>query len=73
MWTSREILGIKLTKQLLFLEPEAMRVRGIIVLVKFNQLVKNIKTKQLKLVKARLKSFFAAKKSALFATSVYNI
>ena len=47
-------------------DSEAMRARGIIVLVKSNQLVKNIETKQLKLVK---KSFFAANKSALFATS----
>ena len=36
------------------IDSEAMRVRGIIVLVKSNQLVKNIETKQLKLVKARL-------------------
>ena len=36
------------------IDSEAMRARGIIVLVKSNQLVKNIETKQLKLVKARL-------------------
>ena len=48
---------------------EAIRARGIIVLVKSNQLVRNIEAKQLKLVKVRLKSFFAAKKLALFATS----
>ena len=29
------------------IDSEAMRVRGIIVFVKFNQLVKNIETKQL--------------------------
>ena len=45
---------------------EAMRARGIIVLVKSNYLVKNIETKQLK---ARLQSFFAAKNPALFAAS----
>ena len=32
----------------------AMRARGLTVLVKSNQLVKNIETKQLKLVKSRL-------------------
>ena len=32
-------------------DSEAMRARGIIVLVKSNQLVKNIETKQLKLAK----------------------
>ena len=36
------------------IDSEAMSVREIIVLVKSNQLVKNIETKQLKLVKARL-------------------
>ena len=36
------------------IDSEAMKARGIIVLVKSNQLVKNIETKQLKLVKARL-------------------
>ena len=51
------------------IDSEAMRVRGIIVLVKSNQLVKNIETKQLKLVKARLQAFFATKKPALCATS----
>ena len=45
---------------------EAMRARGIIVLVKSNYLVKYIETKKPKLVK---KSFLAANKSALFATS----
>ena len=50
-------------------EAEAMKARGIIVLVKSNWLVENIQTKQLKLVKARLLSFFAVKKPALFATS----
>ena len=50
----------------LAIDSEAMRVRGIIVLVKSNQLVNNIETKQLK---ARLKSFFPAKNPALFATS----
>ena len=33
------------------IDPEAMRARGIIVLVKSNKLVKNIETKQLKLAK----------------------
>ena len=37
--------------------------------IKSNQLVKNIETKQLLLVTATLKSFFATKKPALFATS----
>ena len=36
------------------LSSEAMRARGIIVLAKSNQLVKNIETKQLSQVKARL-------------------
>ena len=41
--------------QQLFLEPEAMKARGIIVLVKPNKLVKkNIETKHLALVKVRL-------------------
>ena len=51
------------------IDSAAMRARGTIVLVKSNWLVKNIETKQLKLAKARLQSFFAAKKPALFATS----
>ena len=51
------------------IDSEAMKARGIIVLVKSNLLVENIQTKQLKLVKARLLSFFAVKKPALFATS----
>ena len=33
------------------IDSEAMRARGLIVSVKSNQLVKNIRTKQLKLVK----------------------
>ena len=36
------------------IDSEAMRARGIIVLVKSNYLVKNVETKQLKLVKARI-------------------
>ena len=51
-------------------DSKAMRARGIIVLVKSNQLVKNIETKQLQLVK---KSFFAANKSALSLPVGYNI
>ena len=51
------------------IDSEAMRARGIIVLVKSNWLVKNIENKKFLLVKARLSSFFAAKKTALFATS----
>ena len=51
------------------IDSEAMRARGITVLVKTKQLVKNIDTKQLLPVKFRLKPFFAAKKPALFATS----
>ena len=51
------------------IDAEAMMVRGITVLVKSNQMVKNIETKQIQLVKARLSSFFAAKKPVLFATS----
>ena len=47
-------------------DSEVMRASRIIVLVKSNQLVKISK---LQLVKARLKSFFAVKKPALFATS----
>ena len=56
------------------IDSEAMRARGIIVLVKI-QLVgqKNIDTKHLSLGKARLESFFAAKTlktwPALFASS----
>ena len=46
-------------------DSEAMRASRIIVLVKSNQLVKISK---LQLVKARLKSFFAVKKPALFST-----
>ena len=50
------------------IDSEAMRARRIIIIVlaKSNYLVKNNETKQLK---ARLKSFFAAKNPALFATS----
>ena len=51
--------------ELIAIDSEAMRARGIIFLVKSNELVKNIETKQLK---ARLKSFFAAKNPVLFAT-----
>ena len=52
------------------IDSDAMRARGLIVLVKSNQLVKkNIEAKQIKPVKARLQSFFAAKKPVLFATS----
>ena len=36
------------------IDSEAMRAREIIVLVESNYLVKNIETKQLQLVKARL-------------------
>ena len=44
------------------IDSEAMRARGIIVLVKSNLLVKkNIKTKYLSQVKARLQSSFTAK------------
>ena len=56
------------------IDSEAMRGRGIIVLVKI-QLVgqKNIETKHLSQVKGRLQSFFTAKTlqiwRALFATS----
>ena len=46
-----------------------MRARGIIVLAKSNQLVKNIATKQLS-----QNPLFAAKNPALFATSgLYKI
>ena len=53
------------------IDSEAMRARGIIVLVKSNYISwSNIsRIKKIQLVKAGLKSFFAAKKSALFATS----
>ena len=47
--------------------------RGITVLVKTKQFVKNIETKQLYLVKSRLKPFFASKKPALFATTEWAI
>ena len=47
-------------------DSEVMRARGIIVLVKSNKLVKNIKSKQLKLVKASLKSFFCCQKASAF-------
>ena len=40
------------------IDSEAMRARGITVLVKTKQLVKNIDTKQLLPVKFRLKPFF---------------
>ena len=44
------------------IDSEAMRARGIIVLVKSNELVKhNLKTKHLPQVKARLQSSFTAK------------
>ena len=49
---------------------EVMRARGIIDLVKSNQLVKNIETKQLQLVKARLEAFFLPPKSQRFALLV---
>ena len=53
---------------------EAMRARGIIVLVKSNYLVKNIENnnnnkKRLSYLKLDFNPFFAAKKPALFATS----
>ena len=48
---------------------EAVRARGTTVLIKTKQLVKNIETKQLYLIKFRLKPFFASKNPALFATS----
>ena len=38
----------------ILISSEAMRARGIIVLVKSNWFVKNIEAKKLKLVKARL-------------------
>ena len=47
---------------------EAMRARGIIVLVKSNLLVRNMEIKQLELVKARLKAIVWLSKLALFAT-----
>ena len=50
-----------------------MRARGITVLVKTKEFVKNIETKQLYLVKSRLKPFFASKKPALFATTEWAI
>ena len=51
------------------IDSEAIRVRGIIVLVKSNQLVKNMENKKKNwLVEARLSFFFAAKKPVLFAT-----
>ena len=70
----------QLLKQL-FLEPEwaidseAMKARGIIVLVKSNKLVKkNIEPKHLSQVKARHQSFFTAKTlqiwQAVFAASM---
>ena len=46
------------------IDSEAMRARGIIVLVKSNWMVKNVETKQLK---PRLSSFFAGKHPGLFA------
>ena len=57
------------------IDSEAMRARGIIVLVKSNYIVaqQNIETKLLSRVKARHRSFFTAKTlqiwQALFATS----
>ena len=42
-------------------DSEAMRARGIIVLVKSNKLVKNIETKHLSLVKVDLKPFVPPK------------
>ena len=48
---------------------EAMRAREIIVLVKSNQLVKNIETKQLQLAKHDSAAIVLVSKPALFATS----
>ena len=45
---------------------EAMRVRGIIVLVKSNQLVKNITTKQLLLAKRRSAAIVLVFKAGAF-------
>ena len=52
---------------------EATRARGIIVLVKFNWLVKNIEAKKLKLVKARRKSFLPLKSPRFSLLGGYNI
>ena len=49
------------------IDSEAMRARGIIVLVKSNQLVKNIVKKNISQLKQDFN--FAAKNPALFATS----
>ena len=46
------------------IDSEAMRARGIIVLVKSNQLVKKYRDKQLQLVKARLEAFFCRQKAS---------
>ena len=56
------------------IDSEAMRASGITVLVKSNWLLqKNIETKHLSQIKARVQSFFTAKTlqiwQALFATS----
>ena len=50
-------------------DSEAIRVRGIIVSVKSNHLVKIIETKQPKLLKLDLKPFFWFSKPVFFATS----
>ena len=50
-------------------DSEAMRARGIIVLVKPNKSVKNIETKQLKLAKRDSAAIVWFSKLALFATS----
>ena len=52
------------------IDSEAMRARGIIVLVKSNYSWSKIsRIKIFSSLKARLKAFFAAKKPAVFATS----
>ena len=48
------------------IESEAMRARGIIVLVKSNLLVKNIATKKLKLAKRDSPAIFLAFKAGAF-------
>ena len=51
------------------IDSEVMRASGIIVLVKSNQLVKNIEKKQLKLAKHNSAPLFWFSKPVLFATS----
>ena len=54
-------------------DSEAMRARGITVLVKFHQLIKKIETKQLQLVKGSIKASFAAKNRRFALLVGYNI